>query len=139
ASWAGTGVRIRPPVSTIDAWPLAATASTSLVTSRAATALASSSPSRWMRICGVAMASFSPGRDVGDDRGREVGRQRVEGVAVDLVCVEPAQLLGQEVGGVPAVQRDVPVRLARPGQRGVPAVRPADGDVAVGGDEGDPG
>jgi len=45
ASSARTFVPIPPPVSTTEAMPLAATASTSLVTSLAATAFASSSPS----------------------------------------------------------------------------------------------
>jgi hypothetical protein len=42
-------------------------------------------------------------------------RDRGQRLAVDLVRVEPAQLLGQQVGDVAPLQGNVPVRLAGPG------------------------
>src|SRR5450755_2718441 len=64
------------------------------------------------------------------------GRRHVRGgagerLAVYLVGIEPAQLLGQQFRGLPAMQCHMPVGLARPAQSGCPAIRPADRDITV--------
>src|SRR5260370_4270611 len=122
ASSASTRVPTRPPVSTSEAYPRAAQASTSLVTSRAATALASSSPSRWMRTWGGAAMTL-PLRADG-----EAGQR----LPVYRIGIEPAQFLGNQLGRIPAVQRDPSVLLAGAAEDGGPPVRPGDRDVPVG-------
>src|SRR5215472_13484783 len=85
-----------------------------------------------MRTCGGAAMALPP------DADGEAGQR----LAVDLVGIEPAQFLGHQLGGVPAVQRDPPVLLARPLEGGGPPVWPADRDVPVAHGEpylGDPG
>src|SRR5262249_60420143 len=52
-------------------------------------------------------------------------------LGVDLVRLEPAQLLGDELGRVAAVQRYPALRTPRPAQGGVPAVRTGQRDLSL--------
>ncbi len=53
-----------------------------------------------------------------------------EGLAVDLVHLEPPHLLGEEVTELPAEQWQLTLGLARAGERRQPAVGPADAQLA---------
>ena len=108
-----------------SAEPRAAWASTRRVISRAATALASTSgrggPGRR-----DAHDSADPRGPLGLSASRVPSRGRgtrvavlgePDGLVVHVVGVEPAQLLGEQLGRRAAGQRDLPVGLAGPGQR----------------------
>jgi len=58
-------------------------------------------------------------------------RQRAERVRVDLVGLEPAQFLGNQVSGITAVQGHPAIGPVGPGQRGRPAIRPEQHDLPV--------
>src|SRR5216684_2678319 len=153
ASSASTAVPMPPPVSTTDAVPRAATESTSLVTRRAATALASSCASRCtitsgtLTLClrlaaGVLLGAAFPRRSFLAPQSRRrrapsarslsgTSGQRAKRLGVDLVGFEPAQFLGDQFGGLAPVQRHPAFRPAGPGQGGVPAVRPGQRDLPV--------
>src|SRR5262249_11275785 len=135
ANSVSTAVPIPPPVSTSDALPVAAWTSTSLVTSRAATALASRPASWWTMTSGGLIASGSA-RSRGRDRGvLEPGPD----VRVHVVGIEPPQLLFEQLGGFPAVQRHPALGLPGTAQVRDPPVRPGDHDVPFGGGEPDLG
>ena len=140
-----------PPVSTRDADPRAACASTSRVISRAATALASTSPSRWTTTVGTLTAhSFMasparPGAAVCHGGARDSGPvrlgQSLDRGLVDLVRVEPAQLLGEQLrrsaaGPAPRCRSGWPGRdsvASRPSPRSptISPVRRCDSRTAV--------
>src|SRR5215475_3701893 len=86
-----------------------------------------------MRIWGTVMTSLLAGRN------RLRPRQFGERLPVYLVGIEPAQLLGEQLVGIPAMQRHGPVRLSWPRQCGVPSVQAAEDDLAVSGEEADAG
>src|SRR5215831_14533941 len=135
ASSASTAVPIPPPVSTSDALPAAPWTSTSLVTSRAATALASR-PASWWTMTSGGLIAGGPARSRGRDRGAlDLGKD----VPVHLVGIEPPQLLLEQLGGLPAVQGHPALGLPGTAQVRDPPVRPTDHDVPFGGGETDLG
>src|SRR5260370_11136015 len=163
-STASTAVPTPPPVSTTDPVPEAASESTSLVTRRAATALASSCASRCTMtsgtltlylplasgaLLGVAfprrsfLAPQSRRRRAPLARSRAgPSRERAKRFRVDLVGFEPAQLLGDQLGRLAPGQRHPAIRPAGPGQGGRPSVWPEQHDLPVRSfeaDLGDPG
>src|SRR5216684_3216856 len=145
-SSASTAVPIPPPVSTSDPRPVAAWTSTSMVTSRAATALASKLASWWtMTSGGVIAGRAAPGGrppcgPIPSSRGRDQDvPERGEDLRVYVVGVEPPQLLLEQLRGLPAVQRHPALGLPGTAQVRDPPVRPGDHDVPLGGGEADLG
>ncbi len=108
---------IDPPVRATCGTPPAAWASSSRVISSPATAVASVAESGWTSMRGCAghlfFSSFT---------------RRRGGLGVDVVLVEAAQLLGEQLGQLTALERDRAVGAVRRGERRQLAVGAADPD-----------
>src|SRR5262249_12284979 len=135
ASSVSTAVPIPPPVSTSDPLPVAAWTSTSLVTSRAATALASR-PASWWTMISDGLIAGGPARSRDRDSGvLDPGQD----VPVHVVGIQPPQLFLEQLDDVPAVQGHPALELTGTTQVRDPPVRPGDHDVPLGGGEPDLG
>ena len=99
----------------------------------------SSSPAT--AVASAAESSWTSMRAVGHCSG-PIFTQLAGGLGVDVVLVEAAQLLGEQLGQVAALERDRPVRVPGGAERRELAVRARDADRALLGlqhDLGDPG